>query len=88
MTLIRPFTRNGKQMVHMITGKAEPAREWVEIGYEKSGMHPSVELVLDGTIEHYLDNVPAQHYSMVYGDYAVEVGHLCHILNIELIYEK
>ena len=87
MTLIRPFTRNGRQMIHMLTGRAEPAREWVEIGYEKPGMHPSVELVLDGSIQHYLDNVPAQHYSMVYGDWADEVRHLCRLLNVELIYE-
>jgi len=87
-TLIRPFFRNGKPLMHMVTGEALEARRWLEVGFEEPGMHPSVELILDGTIEHFIDNVPAQHFSIVYGDWAKQVGRLCKLLDVELIYEQ
>lgn len=87
VTLIRPFFRQGKGLFHMVTGEAVSARKWLEIGFEKPGMHPSIELVLDGTMKHFADNVPAQHFSLVYGNYAKEITYLCKLLDVELIYE-
>lgn len=88
VTLIRPLWRDGKAMIHMVTGEAVAARKWLELGFEQPGMHPSVELILDGTIKHFVDNVAAQHFSVVYGDWAKDVEYLCKLLDVELIYEQ
>ncbi len=88
VTLLRPFFRNGRPMIHLFTGKAVEARKWLEIGFTHPGMHPSVEIILDGTLRHYLDYVPAQHYSLVYGDFAKEIMYLCKLLDVELAYEQ
>jgi len=87
VTLIRPYVRQGVPSIHMVTGKAVAARKWIEVGFEEPGMHPSIELILDGTLKHFVDHVPAQHFSMVYGDWATEVSYLCKLLNVELVYE-
>lgn len=87
VTLIRPFFRTGEALMHMVTGEAAPAREWLEIGFEKPGMHPSVEIILDGTMKHFVDHVPSQHVSLVYGDWSREVEHLCKLLGVKLVFE-
>jgi L-fucose isomerase-like protein len=87
VTLIRPYVRQGVPRIHMVTGKAMAARKWIEVGFQEPGMHPSIELVLDGTLKHFIDHVPAQHFSIVYGDWATEVSYLCKLLNVELVYE-
>jgi len=87
VTLLRPFFRAGKPMIHLVTGKAVAARRWIEVGFKEPGMHPSVEIILDGSLRHFLDYVPAQHFSLVYGDWAKEISYLCKLLNVELACE-
>ncbi len=87
VTMIRPYVSGGVPKIHMVTGKAVEARKWIEVGFEEPGMHPSVEIVLDGTLKHFVDHVPAQHFSIVYGDWAVEMTYLCKLLGVELVYE-
>jgi len=87
VTIIRPYTAEGVAKIHMVTGDAKAARKWIEVGFEEPGMHPSIELVLDGTLKHFIDHVPAQHFSLVYGDWAKEMKYLCKLLGVELIYE-
>ncbi len=88
VTMIRPYVSAGVPSIHMVTGKAVEARKWIEIGFAEPGMHPSVEIILDGTLRHFIDHVPAQHFSLVYGDRATEMQQLCKLLNVELIYEN
>jgi len=87
VTMIRPFFTGGGPKIHMVTGKAVEARKWIEIGFAEPGIHPSVEVVLDGTLKHFVAHVPAQHFSLVYGDWAKEVKYLCKLLNVELFYD-
>ncbi len=84
VTLCRPFWREGRMRMHIVTGEAVESRSWVEIGFELP-KHPSFELVLDGTMQHFLDNVPSQHYSFVYGDHADALADLCDILSVEVV---
>ncbi len=87
VTMLRPYFTGGAARIHLVTAKAVPARKWLEIGFEEPGMHPSVEIVLDGTLRHFVEHVPAQHFSLVYGDWAKEVEYLCRLLGVELVYE-
>ena len=87
VTMLRTLFRGGKPMIHLVTGEAVPARKWLEIGFKEPGIHPSVEIVLDGSMKHFLDYVPAQHFSLVYGDWAKEMSYLCKLLGVELVYE-
>jgi len=88
VTLVRPCFRDGKFRVHAVSGSAVAARKWLEVGFVEPGMHPSVEVVLDGTMAHFLANVPAQHFSLAYGDWAREVGRMCRILGVEFVHEE
>ncbi|MFN4181759.1 MAG: hypothetical protein ACK4G3_00890, partial [bacterium] len=61
----------GRNLFH---ARITPAHgSWLEIGFDIPGIHPSVEIIIDSSIEHFLDNVPAQHFSLVYGDYSKEI---------------
>ena len=51
-------------------------------------MHPSVEIVLDCSMQHFVENVPAQHFSIVYGNYAKELQYFCTLLDVEMVYEN
>jgi L-fucose isomerase-like protein len=84
VTLCRPFWREGRMRMHIVTGEAVEPRSWVEIGFELP-KHPSFELVLDGIMQHFLDHVPSQHYSFVYGDHADALTGFCEILGVEAV---
>lgn len=84
VTLCRPFWREGRMRMHIVTGEAVAPRSWVEIGFELP-KHPSFELVLDGSMKHFIDHVPAQHYSFVYGNHADALAELCSILGVEVV---
>jgi len=84
VTLCRPFWREGRMLMHIVTGEAVEPRSWVEIGFELP-KHPSFELVLDGAMKHFIDHVPSQHYSFVYGNHADALAELCGILGVEVV---
>ncbi|MFB3881243.1 MAG: hypothetical protein ACE149_08260 [Armatimonadota bacterium] len=84
VTLCRPFWREGQMRMHIVTGEAVEPRSWVEVGFELP-KHPSFELVLDGSVEHFIAHVPSQHYSFAYGDHAEALVELCHILGVEVV---
>lgn len=88
VTLARLCMRGGKFVMHVVTGEAVPARKWLEIGFSEPGMHPSVEIVLDCSMQHFVENVPAQHFSIVYGNYAKELQYFCTLLDVEMVYEN
>jgi L-fucose isomerase-like protein len=88
VTILRPFFRNGEPLMHLVTGEAKQARKWLELGFSSPGMHPSIELKIDGSMKHFTDNVPAQHFSLIYGDYSEEIKYLAKILGVECICEN
>ena len=51
----------------------------------RQGMMPAIEVVINGSIEKFIESFPSQHYALCYGDISEEIEGLCRILNVEVI---
>ncbi len=51
----------------------------------RNGVMPAISVIIDGSIEKFVETLPSQHYSLCYGDISNEIEDLCRILNIEII---
>ena len=46
---------------------------------------PSLEVILDGSVEEFAQKVLSQHYIVLYGDVTVEITELCRLLDIRIL---
>jgi len=46
---------------------------------------PSLEIVLDGPVDDFIQKVSGQHYILSYGDHTEALKDLCRLLGIEVI---
>jgi len=84
MTLARLVPGSERFGMHIVTGTARAPRDWVELHYTMPP-HPSVELEMDGDWGHFMENVSAQHFSVVYGDHAEALSRLCDFLGVSVM---
>jgi L-fucose isomerase-like protein len=79
-------TGNGYRM-HIVTGEAQVPPSWVEMGTQLPPW-PSVRFQPDAGVRRVLDHVLSQHFAAAYGDWADELVHLCHLLDVEPVLDR
>lgn len=86
VTLCRLASRGDRYRMHVVTGEALAPRKWEEAGWEPPAPQlPSLEVVLDITVEEFAQQVLGQHYIIAYGDQRHQIEDLCRLLNIHII---
>ena len=86
LTLARLAYSGDRYMMHVTTGEAHPPRRWEEAGWAPPAPQlPSLEVALDGDVDHFIQNVFAQHYILAYGDHVEILADFCELLGVELI---
>ncbi|MDP7162223.1 MAG: hypothetical protein QF792_01855 [Phycisphaerae bacterium] len=74
------YTRGRTYKMHIAGGMArhaEPFREYGCLPY------PSMEIVLDGSMEHFGQHMMSQHYAIMFGDYRKELSEFCRLMGIQ-----
>jgi L-fucose isomerase-like protein len=86
VTLARLAPRGEPYRMHIVTGEGFRPRSWEESGWAPPAPHfPSLEIVLDESVESFAQKALAQHYALVYGDHRGKLERLCRLLDIEVI---
>jgi L-fucose isomerase-like protein len=86
VTLARLATSNGKYLMHIITGEAVTPGSWEEVGWAPPAPQlPSLEIILDSSVEDFAQKVISQHYIITYGDNYSLLKDFCKLKNIEII---
>ena len=78
VTVARLFSEDGKLKMLLMAADAEIPGKWAELGWaEPMPKFPSLLLKPDCPIDFYVENVPAQHINIVYGDYTKQIREFC-----------
>jgi L-fucose isomerase-like protein len=86
VTLCRLASRGDRYRMHIATGQAVAPHRWEEAGWEPPAPQlPSVEVILDGSVESFAQEVLSQHYIIAYGDCRAQLVDLCRLLAIDVI---
>jgi len=85
VTLARLASAGDRYTMHITVGEAMKPRTWHEIGWQlEAPLYPSLEIALPDTGK-FAENILAQHYHIVYGDFTEELLVLCKLLGIDPI---
>lgn len=85
VTLCRLTYTGDRYAMHVTTGEAKTPRKWEEAGWTPPAPQlPSLEIVLDGSVEDFVPKVLSQHYIVTYGDNTNAITDLCGLLDIEV----
>ena len=86
ITLARLASAGDQYTMHITEGEAVKPRTWHEIGWQlEAPLYPSLEIILGEKTKEFTENILAQHYHLVYGDYVDELTELCKLLGINVI---
>ena len=86
VTLCRLTSSGDRYAMHLVRGEAVAPRPWEECGWAAPAPQlPSLEVILDGSVEDFAQKVMSQHYIVAYGDRVDEVAELCRLLGIALV---
>jgi L-fucose isomerase-like protein len=86
VTLSRLFARDGEYTLHVATGDARTPRAWEEAGWARPAPQlPGLEVVLDGSVEDFAQDVMSQHYIVSYGDTRELLGELCALTGVRML---
>lgn len=86
VTLCRLSSKGDRYTMHIVTGEAVEPRRWEEAGWKPPAPQlPSLEVILDDTVEEFAENVLSQHYIISYGDNTRILTDFCKLLGIEII---
>jgi hypothetical protein len=86
VTVARLTYTGNQYAMHMATGEAVPPRIWEEAGWTPPAPQlPSVEVILDGDINDFVQKVLSQHYILSYGDNTEPLTDLCNILGVQVL---
>ncbi|MEM2239686.1 MAG: hypothetical protein QXT26_05165 [Thermoproteota archaeon] len=86
VTLARLASVGDHYKMHIALGEAVKPRTWHEIGWQlEAPVYPSLEIIFGNRTRKFVENILAQHYHLVYGDYTNELIDLCRLLGIEAI---
>ena len=87
LTICRLASRGDRYRMHVATGEAVTPRRWEEAGWEPPAPQlPSLELVLDGSVDGFAQKVFGQHYIIAYGDHRQQLADFCELLGIEVLH--
>ena len=87
LTICRLASRGDRYRMHIATGEAVTPRRWEEAGWEPPAPQlPSLELVLDGSVDGFAQKVFGQHYIIAYGDHRQQLADFCELLGIEVLH--
>lgn len=76
------YTRDRGFKMHMAAGTAQKPPKFREVGCLT---YPSMEVVLDGDCELFAQQLPSQHYAIVYGDIREQIAETCRMLDIRIV---
>lgn len=86
VTITRLAGLDGGLAVHCAHGQAVTPEKWEEAGWAPPAPQlPSLEVVLDGGSEKFLENVMGQHYIVTYGDQRGKLEDFCAANGLKLI---
>lgn len=86
ITLARLASAGDRYTMHVTVAEAVKPRRWHEIGWQlEAPVYPSLEIVLGDKTKEFSENILAQHYHLVYGDYTSELIDLCKLLDIDVV---
>jgi L-fucose isomerase-like protein len=86
VTLARIASIGDRFQMHVTVAEAEKPRPWHEVGWQlEAPVYPSLEIVLGNKTKEFTENILAQHYHVIYGDYTKELTELCKILGIDIV---
>lgn len=86
ITIARLFSENGKLKMLLLTADTEIPGKWAELGWaEPMPKFPSLLLKLECPVDFYIENSPAQHINVVYGDWKQEIKDFCKFTDIDVI---
>ena len=87
LTICRLASRGDRYRMHIATGEAVTPRRWEEAGWEPPAPQlPSLELVLDGSVDGFAQKVFGQHYIIAYGDHRQQLADFCGLLGVEVLH--
>jgi L-fucose isomerase-like protein len=85
VTLCRLTSSGDRYSMHLARGEAVAPRPWEECGWAPPAPQlPSLEIVLDGSVEDFAQKVMSQHYIVAYGDRVDEISELCRLLGVAI----
>jgi L-fucose isomerase-like protein len=86
VTICRLASRGDRYRMHIATGQAVTPRKWEEAGWEQPAPQlPGVEVITDGPVEQFAQQVLGQHYIIAYGDHRRQLADLCQVLGIDVV---
>jgi len=86
VTLCRLAYTGDRYSMHLAVGKAQKPRKWEEAGWAPPAPQlPSLEIVLDGPVDDFVQHVFGQHYIISYGDNTEKLKDLCRLLGVEVV---
>jgi len=86
VTMARLASSGDRYIMHIAVGESVKPRTWHEIGWQlEAPVYPSLEIVLGDRTKKFTENILAQHYHLIYGDYSRDLIELCKILGVEVI---
>jgi L-fucose isomerase-like protein len=87
VTLCRLASRGDRYLLHLAKGEAVTPRPWEEVGWTPPAPQlPGLEIILDGDMEEFAQNVMGQHYILSHGDHTAAFRALCQLLKIEFVF--
>ena len=86
ITLARVASVGDRFQMHVTVAEAQKPRPWHEIGWQlEAPVYPSLEIVLGDKTKEFTENILAQHYHVIYGNFSRELTELCKILGVEVV---
>lgn len=86
ITISRLFSEKGRLKMMLLTADTEIPGNWAELGWaEPMPKFPSLFLKLDCPLDFYIENSPAQHINIVYGDWKQQIKDFCKFTEIDVI---
>jgi L-fucose isomerase-like protein len=86
VTIARLTYTGDRYAMHIATGLARPPRKWEEAGWAPPAPQlPSLEIVIDGPVDQFVQKVLGQHYILSYGDNREAMVDLCKLLGVEVL---
>ena len=86
VTLCRLMSKGEEYVMHIVTGEAFSPQPWEEAGWKPPAPQlPSLEIVLDSSMEDFANKVGSQHYILSYGDNSSLLKTLCKVLKIRVV---
>ena len=86
VTLARLANSKSKYLMHIMTGKAISPCNWEEVGWTPPAPQlPSLEIILDSSVDDFAQKVMSQHYIITYGDNSSLLKDFCRLKYIDVI---